>query len=305
MKKAGLLSFLLFLTSLIWAQPSNQYVLLKGVVDDPQNKAKLGGASIKIRGANNGTIADLNGAFTLYSLPGQIQLEISYLGYRDTLLQLNLEPGSIRTLQIHLTSSTPELNSVVISGYLQGQAKALNQQKNADNIRNIISSDQIGRFPDPNAAEALQRVPGVNIERDQGEGRYVLVRGLAPQFTNININGEQIPSPEADVRFVALDAIPSDQLASIEVSKTLSPDMDGDAVGGSVNLITRMAQSKTPHISGSLAGGYNALMQKPNWQGQLQFDQRFGKKEKLGLLLNSNYYLNQLGSDNWEQAPGL
>ena len=303
MKKVGILCFFVLLSSLVWAQPFNEYVLVKGVVDDAGNKAKLGGASIQIKGANNGTIADLNGAFSLYSLPGTIQLEISYLGYRDTVLELNLEAGSIRTLQIHLSSSTPELNSVVIAGYLQGQAKALNQQKNADNIKNIISSDQIGRFPDPNAAEALQRVPGVNIERDQGEGRYVLVRGLAPQFTNININGEQIPSPEADVRFVALDAIPSDQLASIEVSKTLSPDMDGDAVGGSVNLITRMAQSKTPHISGSLAGGYNALMQKPNWQGQLQYEQRFGKKEKLGLLLNGNYYLNQLGSDNWEQAP--
>lgn len=303
MKQVVFLSFLLLLSSLGWTQPSNEYVLLKGVVDDAQNKSKLGGASIQIRGANNGTIADLNGAFSLYALPGNIQLEISYLGYRDTVLELQLEAGAVRSLLIHLSSSTPELNSVVIAGYLQGQAKALNQQKNADNIRNIISSDQIGRFPDPNAAEALQRVPGVNIERDQGEGRYVLVRGLAPQFTNININGEQIPSPEADVRFVALDAIPSDQLASIEVSKTLSPDMDGDAVGGSVNLITRMAQSKSPHINGSIAGGYNAMMKQPNWQGQLQFDQRFGKKEKLGILLNGNYYLNQLGSDNWEQAP--
>ncbi|KYP16575.1 TonB-dependent receptor [Flavihumibacter sp. CACIAM 22H1] len=303
MKQVGLLLLISLISSLVLAQPSNDYALLKGVVDDARNQSKLGGASIRIKGSSEGAIADLNGAFALYTRPGAIALEISYLGYRDTVLELSLEAGTVHNLRVHLSSNTPELNSVVIAGYLQGQAKALNQQKNADNIKNIISSDQIGRFPDPNAAEALQRVPGVNIERDQGEGRYVLVRGLAPQFTNININGEQIPSPEADVRFVALDAIPSDQLASIEVSKTLSPDMDGDAVGGSVNLITRMAQSKQPRISGSLAGGYNALMKLPNWQGQLQYEQRFGKKEKLGLLLNGNYYLNQLGSDNWEQAP--
>ncbi|MCD8538836.1 MAG: TonB-dependent receptor, partial [Leadbetterella sp.] len=121
-----------------------------------------------------------------------------------------------------------------------------------------------------------------------------------PKFTNMNVNGEQIPSPEADVRFVALDAIPADQLASMEISKTLTPDMDGDAIGGSVNLITRTATSATPRIRASLVGGYNNLMQKPNVQGSLQYGQRFGK---FGLMLNSSYYQNDFGSDNWEREP--
>ncbi len=88
-----------------------------------------------------------------------------------------MKANETRSLQIDLSSSYARLSSVVVMGLLQGQAKALNQQKNADNIKNVIAADQIGRFPDPNAAEALQRVPGVNIERDQGEGRYVFVRG--------------------------------------------------------------------------------------------------------------------------------
>ena len=149
------------------------------------------------------------------------------MGYNDTTLNVTVSAGLTERLNIALPSQTTELSGVTVTGYLQGQAQALNQQKSADNIKNIIAADQIGRFPDPNAAEALQRIPGVNIERDQGEGRYVLVRGLAPQFTNISVNGEQIPSPEADVRFVALDAIPADQLASMEVTKALTPDMDG------------------------------------------------------------------------------
>ncbi len=284
--------------------PESGQALLKGQIRDAINKSSLSGATLRIEGKALGTSADLNGFYEMYIPEGTYKIQVSYLGYRDTLIELSVNTGTTTIKNILLSSSSDELSGVTITGFLQGQAKALNQQKNADNIKNVISADQIGRFPDPNAAEALQRVPGVNIERDQGEGRYVLVRGLAPQFTNISVNGEQIPSPEADVRFVALDAIPSDQLASIEVSKSLTPDMDGDAVGGSVNLITRQAQSPNLHIGGSLVGGYNQLMQEPNLQGQLQLDKRFGKKQQLGVLLNSNYYHNHLGSDNWEQAPG-
>lgn len=276
---------------------------IKGWVVDAVNDSKLSGASLKVFGTTNGAIANEDGYFELYTNSGQIRLLVSYLGYKDTSFIVSLNKGAVLNLRIKISSSAPQLSNIIISGYLQGQAKALNQQKNADNIKNIVSADQFGRFPDPNAAEAMQRIPGVNIERDQGEGRYVLIRGLAPQFTNINVNGEQIPSPEASVRYVALDAIPSDQLASIEVSKSLTPDMDGDAVGGSVNLITRTAQSNQPRINGSIAGGYNNLMKKPNLQGQLQFDQRFGKKQELGIMLNTNYYHNHLGSDNWEQSP--
>ena len=303
MKNVLALLVLLLIVQCSLAQSSQGNVLVKGTVSDALNNTKLAGASVKIAGSGNGAVADLNGQFTIYTRPGNLSVHVSFLGYRDTVIRISVADGATSLLNIQLSSNSEQLSSVVIAGYLQGQAKALSQQKNADNIKNIISSDQIGRFPDPNAAEALQRVPGVNIERDQGEGRYVLIRGLAPQFTNINVNGEQIPSPEADVRFVALDAIPSDQLASIEVSKTLTPDMDGDAVGGSVNLITRTAQSKTTHITGSLVGGYNALIKKPNLQGQLQFDKRLGKNEKLGIMLNGNYYHNHLASDNWEQSP--
>jgi TonB-dependent receptor len=290
---------LLTLSMGAWAQQA----IIKGKITDAVNKEVLTGATITLSGTNNTTVTDVNGEFFLYAQPGDRQLVVRYLGYRDTTISLNLKSSETRSMNIGLSSTYSRLSSVVVMGLLQGQAKALNQQKNADNIKNVVAADQIGRFPDPNAAEALQRVPGVNIERDQGEGRYVFVRGLAPQFTNVSVNGEQIPSPEADVRYVALDAIPSDQLASIEVSKSLTPDMDGDAVGGSVNLITRTAQSKVPRINASVAGGYNQLMRRGNMQGQLQYAQRLGKQEKLGVMLNSSYYHNDLGSDNVERSP--
>lgn len=270
---------------------------ISGQVGEP-----LAGATLLVNGTTSSAAADLNGEYQFYVNAGNLAVTVRYLGYKDTVVNVTVNAGQLRVLNIMMQSRQSTLQDVVVTGYTEGQAKALNQQKNADNIKNIIAADQIGKFPDPNAAEALQRVPGVNIERDQGEGRYVSVRGLAPQFTNTSINGEQIPSPEADVRFVALDAIPSDQLASIEVTKALTPDMDGDAIGGSINLITRTAQTKTPAISGVVGGGYNNLMKKGNVQGQLQYGQRFGKNEKLGVLVNGNYYQNNLGSDGVERA---
>jgi hypothetical protein len=211
---------------------------VSGIVTDAQLGEPLPGANVLIVGSNVGTVTNLSGEFSLRASEGEIELEVSYIGFTTIKQKVNVPANSVAIVEIKMKNDVKELEGIVVTGALQGQQRALNQQKSADNIKNIVSADQIGRFPDPNVAEALQRVPAINIERDQGEGRYVLVRGLAPQFTNISINGEQIPSPEAGVRYVALDAIPADQLSSIEVSKSLTPDMDGDAIGGSVNLIT-------------------------------------------------------------------
>lgn len=282
---------------------SAQNGLVTGTVRDASTGENLPGATIVVKGTTSGASSDLLGKFTFSVPPGEYELQIRYIGYEEGIASVLVVAGQTAAVAVELSTSSTELSGLEITGTLQGQARALNQQRAADNIKNIVAADQIGRFPDPNAAEALQRMPGVNIERDQGEGRYVLVRGLSPQFTNISVNGEQIPSPEADVRFVALDAIPSDQLASMEVTKALTPDMDGDAVGGSVNLITRTAQGGKPTASGSVLGGYNNLMQQPNLQGSLMLGKRFGENEKLGVLLNTSYYQNRLGSDNWEREP--
>ncbi|AEV33492.1 TonB-dependent receptor [Owenweeksia hongkongensis DSM 17368] len=284
-------------------QMMGQGAILKGKISDAVNEEPLPGAEVYLKGTSTGSTSDLEGQYSFNLPEGEHTLVFKFIGYEDQERTVTLKAGQTLVEDVVLSSKYEQLNSVTITGNLQGQSKALNQQRSADNIKNVIASDQMGRFPDPNAAEALQRVSGVNIERDQGEGRYVFVRGLAPQFTNISVNGEQIPSPEADVRFVALDAIPADQLASMEVTKSLTPDMDGDAIGGSVNLITRTAETKKPQIRGSLVGGYNNLRQTPNFQGSLSYGQRFLENNKLGVLLNASYYENELGSDNWEREP--
>ena len=274
--------------------------LIHGRIIDEQANEVLPGATILQKGTNNGTTSDVNGEFLLRVPTGEVEIEVRYIGFREYSESVKVPENGSSEVEFKMTSDVTQLKDVVITGILQGQQKALNQQKSADNIKNVISADQIGRFPDPNVAEALQRVPGVNIERDQGEGRYVLVRGLAPQFTNVSINGEQIPSPEASVRYVALDAVPADQLASIEVSKAITPDMDGDAIGGAVNLITRTAQTEQVSVSASGLIGYNNISEKANFQGALEVSKRFFSN-KLGVMLNASYYETERGSDNWER----
>ncbi len=273
---------------------------LKGRVLDSLTQEALPGATVFISGTTLATTTDINGEFLIRVPAGEVMVEVRYVGFETFKRSINVQDEQITDVVFKLRGDITQLQSVVITGVLQGQQRALNQQKSADNIKNVVSAEQIGRFPDPNVTEALQRVPAVNIERDQGEGRYVLVRGLAPQFTNISINGEQVPSPEAGVRYVALDAVPADQLSSIEVSKALTPDMDGDAIGGSVNLITRTAQSEQFSVNGSAVLGYNNLTQKANLQGSLELSKRF-LNNKLGIMLNSSYYETNRGSDNWER----
>ena len=106
----------------------------------------------------------------------------------------------------------------------RGQVKALNQQKTNVNVSNVISADQIGRFPDSNIGDALKRVPGIAMQNDQGEARNIVVRGLASELNSVTLNGNRIPSAEGDNRKVQMDVIPSDMIQTIEVNKTLTPD---------------------------------------------------------------------------------
>ena len=137
---------------------------------------------------------------------------------------------------IHLVLTPQSVEEIYVFGQRSGQASAINQKRTADSIRSIVSADAIGQFPDQNAAESLQRLPGLAIERDQGEGRFVGIRGIDPNLNNVTINGLNVPSPEGGVRSVALDVIPSELIQTLAVSKSVTADMDGDAIGGTIEV---------------------------------------------------------------------
>ncbi|MFL1010970.1 TonB-dependent receptor [Flavisericum labens] len=278
---------------------SQEKAVIKGVITDAELKGPLPGANIIVVGTSNGTTTDFNGEYTLFVSSGSFEIEVSYIGNETKKVNIEIAAGETKTANIELSREATSLDEVLITGSLDGQQKALNQQKSSDNLRSIVSADQMGKFPDQNSAESLQRVSGVNLQRDEGDGRFVLVRGLAPQFTNISINGEQIPSPEGDSRFVALDAIPSNQLASLEVSKSITPDMDGDAIGGSVNLNTPTATKKELTINGSAALEYNDGSEKTTGQGSVSISKR-SESGKFGFIVNGSYAGSKKASDRYE-----
>lgn len=269
---------LLFLFFALTINLTLHAAVVEGIVTDAATGETLPGATIVIDGTTIGVIADLNGHFEFPNLPtGRHSLKASFIGYQDNVFAVTVTEGLRYTHNFILVSAAATISEIVISERATGQVRTLNEQKDAANIKNIVSEAQIISFPDLNAADAIQRVPGVTLTRDQGEGKYVQLRGTPPELTNFNVNGIQLPSPESSIRTVGLDVINASQIQTIEITKVLTPDMNGDAIGGSINLKTKRAESTEPEFNVVLAGGYNNLRQSPNGELQFTFSQRKGR----------------------------
>jgi TonB-dependent receptor len=276
--------------------------VISGKVTENESNFSLPGATIKLAGTNNYTTSDANGDFEFLNvLAGSYQIEIYYIGYQKFTKEVKVEAGKNTKVSLVLEPGTEKLGEIIILGdRLRGQAKAINTQKSNQNITNVISSDQVGRFPDANIGDALKRIPGITMQNDQGEARNIIIRGLAPALNSVTLNGNRIPSAEGDNRNVQMDLIPADMISTIEVNKTLTSDMDADAIGGSVNLITR-ATPNGQRISGTLAGGYSPIRDHGNYTAGFVYGDRF-LDNKLGMVLSSSYNNNTFGSDNLEAA---
>jgi len=289
--------YFLLLLNLFTCASSFAQANLRGKIVDDQS-VRLPGAYVILEGTDFKTVTDISGEYAIYNVPASdYQLIVSYVGYDDMKKSLTLTDGETLIEEVKMDEGNV-LTEVVINGRLEGQMKALNAQRNSDNIKNVVSAEQIERFPDANTGDALKRLPGVNVQYDQGEARFANIRGTSPELNSITINGERVPSAEAEQRFVQLDLIPSDVLETIEVNKAVTPDMDGDAIGGSVNLVTAKATPKQK-IKGTIGSGYSFLTQKPLYKGKLSYSNRFGK-DKFGIILNASVLDKHVRSDNVE-----
>nr|WP_235946511.1 TonB-dependent receptor [Flavobacterium silvaticum] len=288
-----------FLCTLGFAQKNG---VISGKITESQNNFSLPGASVTIKSDKRYTISDQIGDYEFLNIPeGTYTVEVVYIGYQPKSAEVTVVAGQTAVLNFSISAGAEGLQEVVVVGdRVQGQARALNQQKNNRNITNVISSDQVGRFPDANIGDALKRVPGITMQNDQGEARNIIIRGLAPSLNSVTLNGDRIPSAEGDNRNVQMDLIPSDMISTIIVNKTLTPDMDADAIGGSVNLITR-ATPNGQRISATLAGGYNPIREKGIYTAGLVYGNRF-VNDKLGIVLSGSYNSNDYGSDNMEAS---
>lgn len=260
--------------------PAQTVATLKGRVASQDGNPVVGA---EVRAAGQQTLTDRRGQFTLTGISlGSCELKVAALGFAEATRQVQVNGGiqNIETLQLEVMAAHETMR--VTGSLLETQVAALDQQRLAPNIKSIAVSDRIGGFPDSNAAEATQRIPGVFTARDQGEGRYIQVRGTEARLNKTTLNGVDLPAPEGDLRTVALDVIPLDMLDAIEVSKAITPDMDGDSVGGTVDFMVKKAASKN-QTSVDLGYGYNSLAKDDLTSAKLLFGRRFAG-DRLGLI---------------------
>ena len=275
---------------------------VRGRIVDTERQT-LPGASIYIESLNTGVVSDVNGFYTLPNLkPGSYVVKVTYVGYAPTEITIRIPSGKTLDRDFILNEGL-ELQEVVVGGALQGQRRAINSQKNSLGIVNVVSADQVGKFPDSNIGDALKRISGINVQYDQGEARFGQIRGTSADLSSVTINGNRIPSAEGDTRNVQLDLIPSDMIQTIEVNKVVTPDMDADAIGGSINLVTKNSPYKQM-IAATVGTGYNWISNKAQLNLGLTYGNRFFN-DKLGVMVAASYQNAPSGSDNvefvWDQ----
>lgn len=258
----------------------------------------LPGAVVILDGKAHSAVADADGFYSFSNLEsGTHRLNISYLGFVPVSQAIVLADTDV-TQDIIMSDSSKELNEVVVTGVFSGQQRAINAQKSNINVTNIVSADQIGKFPDSNIGDALKRISGINVQYDQGEARFGQVRGTPADFSSVTINGSRIPSAEGDIRNVQLDLIPSDMIQTIEVNKTLMPDQDGDAIGGSINLVTKNSPRRLT-LNAVAGTGYNWISRKAQMNFGLTIGNRFFN-DRLGIMVSASYNNAPSGSYNTE-----
>ena len=229
-------------------------------------------------------------------------VKVSYVGYSPVELKITIPAGRTLEKDVVLNEGV-ELQEVVVGGAFQGQRRAINSQKNNMGITNVVSADQVGKFPDSNIGDALKRISGINVQYDQGEARFGQVRGTSADLSSVTINGNRVPSAEGDTRNVQLDLIPADMIQTIEVNKVVTADMDGDAIGGSINLVTKNSPYKRT-IAATAGTGYNWVSEKAQLNLGFTYGDRFFN-DKLGLIVSASYQNSPSGSYDtefvWEQ----
>ena len=281
------------------APDSNEAALgvMRGRVVDTQNQV-LPGATVMIESLHTGVVSDVNGYYTLANLkPGTYVVKVSYVGYEPKTMKLTISPDKTAVHDFVLSDGI-ELQGVEVKGAFHGQSRAINQQKNSFNLTNVVSADQVGKFPDSNIGDALKRINGINVQYDQGEARFGQVRGTSPDLTSVSINGNRLPSAEGDARNVQLDLIPADMIQTIEVNKVVTADMDGDAIGGAINLVTKNTPYK--RVFNITAGtGYNWISDKMQLNLGATWGDRFFN-DKFGVIAAISYQNSPAGSDNTE-----
>lgn len=296
-----------FLVSLLTASSLAQVGpgIVSGRVVDAQG-AVLKGARVEIQPLGLVVSSDNQGNFTITNLAsGNYDINVSYVGFAPFSTKASVSAGEVARIDAVMKVASKNEEVIVTAERAHGEAEAINETRAADNILQSLPAEVITSLPNANIADALGRLPSVTIERDEGEGKYVQVRGTEPRLTNTTVDGITIPSPESSVRQIKLDTIASDLVESVEINKTLQANQDADGIGGSVNLKTKTA-GDTPTLTLYGLGGYTPIL---GGRGVDQFGgtvgKRFGEQKKFGVLIGGTYDWNGRGINDLEPGPTI
>jgi TonB-dependent receptor len=296
----NILFVLLLIPSLVYSSGK-----IKGVVIDTLSNDRLVGANIVIVGTSLGSATDIEGEYSISAIPpGKYIVKCSYIGYRSKQVTVNVVDDRTTELNFTLFYSTIQGEEVVVTGQMQGQVAAINQQLNSNTIVNVISEQKIKELPDANAAEAIGRLPGVSIVRSGGEASKIILRGLGETMTTVTVDGVKLSPTDADSRGIDLSAISQGSLSGIELTKAITSDMDAEAIAGNVNFVTKIAP-ETREIQIDAYGMYSALDKTSN---EYNFLGRFGERffdDLLGVQVFGNIEKRDRSSEQYNVAYDL
>jgi len=276
--------------------------LIAGTIVDSQGAA-VHGAQVKLVPLGITVVSNEQGAFRLPEvLAGKYTVTISYVGFDSQTTDVELAAGQALNLKLSLKVASASEDVLVTAERPHGEAEAINETRTADNLLQVLPAEVITSLPNANVGDAIGRFPSVTLYRIEGEGVYIQVRGTEPRLTNVTVDGITIPAPEPSVRQVRLDVIPSDMVDEIQMNKTLSANMDGNGIGGSVNLRSKEASEQpTINLYGN-AGNTPIMNGRDSYAFGGTIGKRFGASKRLGLLGNAVFDYNGRGIDNIQPA---
>lgn len=278
---------------------------ISGVVSDAGGVKAVAGVKVEIVELGRVTTTESNGAYRFADVPaGRYTVRATYGS--GAVVQNTVDVSEDGSARLDVAFAADE---VIVVGQRAMLGSSLARQRASDTIQSVLTRDAIGQFPDQNVAEAVRRLPGVNVLNDQGEGRFIAVRGLDPSLNAASINGTRVPAPEADTRSVALDVIPSELIESIEIKKTLTADMDADTIGASIDInTTKGFDRQKGFVSFQAEGAYNNLADQFSQKAGVDFATRLG--EDLGIAGGFSWNKRKFATDNqemdgWTEAGGI
>ncbi|HHB78901.1 MAG TPA: TonB-dependent receptor [Saprospiraceae bacterium] len=289
MKQSVFVIFLMifvFISSIAYGQKGN----IHGFVKEAETGDAMIGASVFIKGTSTGTVTDFNGEFTLSGIKeGEVTVEFSYLGFSPLTKVVTVTSGGTQELDIAMEYEAVSLieGEVVVTAQASAQMAAINKQRSSKTIANVISVKRIQELPDANAAEVVGRLPGVSLVREGGEGSKVVVRGLAPKYNNVTLEGVRMTSTGSDDRSTDMSMISPFMLEGIEVFKAALPDKEADAHGGTINFVLKEAPNKF-RLNAYVSGGTSLLSHHFDNKVVLGMSNRFFNN-KLGIFIQGDY----------------